>query len=314
MKLPQDIANLLAVTIRDVIWYRDKVDSFLAGCGVPKAVMIEVEDLRRVKTPTIKVVHYVLEELDRRGDEGWAVARKILTDMHYWKDVHSVEPDRKAKAVASLKELQKAYQQYKAQQAFQEQQQRHELRMHEERQDRVAMSHLDHPKLQGFRDEFDQIWVMGNPRERGDRFEDLMNRIFEYFSEASKGSFRRVGEQIDGQFYFDKHWYLVEVRWRQEKASAADISVLRDRAKSAYGGDTRALFISFNGFSEECLQSLSGTSDERVILMDGVDLRDVLNCDIGFDVLLAEKQAEIVRTKQPFISARDILSRRRGQA
>lgn len=58
------------------------------------------------------------------------------------------------------------------------------------------------------------------------------------------------------------------------------------------GGDTKALFISFSGFTSECLESLHNQSDERVVLLDGFDLRCVLNCDIGFDVLLVEKQAE----------------------
>ncbi len=307
MKLPQDLANLLAVAIRDVVWYRDKVNSFLEGCGVPESIMIEVRRLRGTDAQTIKKVNYVLEELGNKGDEGWMVARKMLTDMHYWKDLHSIEAERKDKAIKSLQELQKAYAKYKAQKDYQEQQVRQEERMQRERETRSQTSGLDHARLQGFRDEFDQVWSLSDLKERGDRFEDLMNRIFDYFSEDSKGSFRRVGEQIDGQFYFDKHWYLVEVRWREQKSSAGDVSVLRGRAKEAYGGDTRGLFVSFNGFSSECLESLKGKTDERVILMDGVDLRDVLNCDISFDVLLAEKQADIVRNKRPFISARDIL-------
>ena len=119
-----------------------------------------------------------------------------------------------------------------------------------------------------------------------------------------------MGEQIDATFYFDKHWYYVEIRWKEKKASAADISVLRDRAKEAYGGDTKALFISFNGFTEDCLDSLSGKSDERVILMDGMDLRYVLDCAIAFDVLLAEKQAEMIQNKRPFVGCREIIDRR----
>ena len=110
-------------------------------------------------------------------------------------------------------------------------------------------------------------------------------------------------------FFFDKHWYYVEIRWRKEKASAADVSVLRDRAKSAFGGDTKALFISFNGYSEDCLMSLIGKGDERVILMDGYDLRSVLDCSIAFDVLLACKQADIVQNQRPFIGVAEILQK-----
>ncbi len=96
---------------------------------------------------------------------------------------------------------------------------------------------------------------------------------------------------------------------KSEQAIAADVSVLRDRAKDAFGGDTKALFISFNGFSRECIESLKGKSDERVVLMDGLDLRCVLDCQIAFDVLLAEKQGEMVRGR-PLVSATEIIIRR----
>jgi hypothetical protein len=148
--------------------------------------------------------------------------------------------------------------------------------------------------------------------ERGNRFQDLMNRIFKYYCDESKGDFNRKGEQIDGLFYFDKHWWYVEVRWRQQKAKAADISILRDRARDAFGGDTKALFVSFNGYTDDCLASITGKGDERVILMDGYDLRCVLDCQIAFDILLAEKQADIVQNRRPFVGAAAIIERRRA--
>jgi hypothetical protein len=44
--------------------------------------------------------------------------------------------------------------------------------------------------------------------------------------------------------------------------------------------------------------------------MDGFDLRCVLNCDIAFDVLLAEKQAQLVGNKRPLVSASEIIAKR----
>ena len=207
----------------------------------------------------------------------------------------------------SLTALQEAYKKYEAQLKYQLEQ---EAKMHSERIERTRMSELDHSKLQSFRDEFDEVYALSDPELRGNRFQDLMNRIFKYYCEDSKGDFNRTGEQIDGLFYFEKHWWYVEVRWRKDKASAADVSVLRDRARDAFGGDTKALFIAFNGFSDDCLTSMTGKGDERVILMDGFDLRCVLDCQIAFDVLLAEKQAEIVQRLRPFIGAREIIQRR----
>ena len=307
MRLPQDIANLLAVTVRDVIWFKDSVCAFLDGCGVPRSIMIQVNRQKR-ETPTIKLILFVLGELAGKGREGEKVAREMLTRMYYWKDIHSVPQERKDIALTSLKTFQDAYKKYEAQARFQEEQ---EAKMHAERIERTKTSELDHAKLQGFRVEFDQIHVLSNPQERGNRFQDLMNRIFKYYCEDSKGDFKREGEQIDGLFYFEKHWWYVEIRWTKEKASAGDVSILRDRARGAFGGDTKALFISFNGFSDDCITSMTGRGDERVVLMDGYDLRCVLDCQIAFDVLLAEKHAEAVKMLRPFVSVREIVQRRK---
>jgi hypothetical protein len=307
MRLPQDLANLLAIAIRDAVWFQNAVAGFLTSSGVHPELMKVVVQRQRAKVPTVKIVHELYERLDAYGEAGEPVLRKMLTDMYYWNDLHSIPPDRKPTALSSLQELRKAYDRHKAQREFQEQRER---QMHSQRVERTALSSLDHAKLQRFRDEFDVIHQLSDRQERGNRLQDLLNKILQYYSERSLGAFNRTGEQIDATFYFDKHWYYVEIRWKEQKANAADVSVLRDRAKDAYGGDTKALFISFNGFTHDCLNSLSGKSDERVILMDGVDLRDVLDCAIAFDVLLAEKQAEMIQNKRAFISSREIIARR----
>src|SRR6202035_2613453 len=96
-----------------------------------------------------------------------------------------------------------------------------------------------------------EIYPMPDTNERGTRFEKFMNEVFDYYCQRSEGPFRRVGEQLDGLFIFDNHPYYVEIRWKKKKATAADVSVLRDRAQAGFGGDTKALFLSFEGFSPE---------------------------------------------------------------
>jgi len=305
VRLPQDITNLVAIAIRDVIWFKQNVRSFLEECDIPKSIMVEVSRMLR-DTPTIKIVNHVFDQLAVKGEEGSTISKKILTKMYYWNDLHTIPPERKDKAVASLKALQEGYRRYKDQQLYQEEQ---EKKMQIQRVERVGMRGLDHAKHQTYRDNFDRIHGIVDRQERGNQFQDLMNEIFDYYCEDSKGPFQRTGEQIDGLFYFDKHWYFVEVRWRDEKANAADVSILRDRAKRAFGGDVKALFVAFNGFSQDCLESLVNQSEERVILMDGFDLRCVLDCQIAFDVLLHEKQLELVMNKRPFVTAREVLAK-----
>jgi len=194
MRLPQDIANLLAVAIRDVLWFKDNVRSFLRGCGVDSGLLAEMPS----DSATIKLVHHVLNRLGSLGKAGENPVKQMLTRMYYWKDIHTIPAERKDKALASLKELQKAYKQYLEQQRFQEEQER---RMHDDRVERTTMKALDHQKLQAFRDEFDRIIAETNPQTRGNRYQDLMNKIFDYYAEESRGSFKRTGEQIDGLFY-----------------------------------------------------------------------------------------------------------------
>jgi hypothetical protein len=297
-RLPLDISNLLALAIRDLIWYKDKIISFFNECGVPKSIIIEIE--KNKKQATLKTVQFVLNELFIKGEDGYNVAKTILTKIYYWKDIHSIPIDRKDDAINSLKELQKAYKLYNAQEQYNKEQV-----MQKAREERVKMKALDHNKLKDFRDRFDQIFIL-EPQERGNSYEKLLNDVFDYYFIDSFNGFKRTGEQIDGQFYFDGHWYYIEVRWKENQAIAADISVLRDRARNAFSGDVRAVFISFNGFTDDCINSLE-TSGEKVILLNGYDFRLVLECNIALDVLLHNIQAHLIKNKINYVSAKDII-------
>src|SRR5271157_5228106 len=219
MRLPQDIANLLAVAIRDVIWYKNSVVSFLKDCGVPPILLKKVEREFQEKTATVKVIHKLLDDLDTFGESGWVPAKTMLTKMNYWKGLETIEADRRPKAEKSLAALRLGMKDYLAQQEFESRKEREtrEKAMQADREARETISTLDHKKLQSFRDEFDSIYKLKDERERGNKFEPLMNRIFAHYNERSEGSFRRTGEQVDGLFYFDKHWYFVEIRWKGYK-------------------------------------------------------------------------------------------------
>ena len=51
MRLPQDMSNLLAVAIRDVIWFRNNVRAFLKQCGVSGTILAELPE----DAPTVKL-------------------------------------------------------------------------------------------------------------------------------------------------------------------------------------------------------------------------------------------------------------------
>lgn len=313
MQISQELANALAVSVRDVLWYKPEVKRYLTRSDVPRTILNEaIHNLD--SEPTIKVILSVLEQLETFGNSGELPMRKMLTTMYHWSSFENIEEPRRTKAETSIARLREVYDKFMAQREFDERKQREEWqrKSQEERVQRTQLSPLDHKKLQAFRDRFEQAYILHSERERGDRFEELMNEVFDYYTSRSDGPFRRSGEQIDGLFYFDNHPYFVEIRWKKEKTKAADISVLRDRAAAGFGGDTKAVFISFEGFSAECYQRLNGRAGERVILMDGNDILALLAGEIAFDVLLAEKLMDLAKGERAFIGASEIIARRRS--
>jgi hypothetical protein len=302
-KLPEILVSRFAVAARDVLWFKPKVLGVFDRAGVPRSIMAE---LRQNKSePTIKLSHRTVELLEQMGEPGLKVLQTLIREVAEWDDLSHLEPAKRTIAKASQAALKSAVKDYANRRRYLRDREKENQR---EREAKGQISQLDHARLQSFRDRFDTAFIMKNAQLRGNALEDLINDIFDYYCPKNRGPFRRVGEQVDGNFVFGEHHYFCEIRWRQEKASAADVSVLRDRAAAAFGGDVRALFVSFEGFSSECLEKLNRRgAAERVILMDGVDLRAVLNADIAFDILLDEKLALAVREGRAFVSARELV-------
>ena len=136
MPIPTDIENLLAVAVRDVIWFKQSVYKFFSSNGVPPLVLKDVRRLQADNVPTIKIVHHVLGELDLLGDVGVVTAKRLLTSMNNWKDLGSIQAERRGQAASSLEAFRLACAQFLVEQAFEERQARekrerdaHESRM-----------------------------------------------------------------------------------------------------------------------------------------------------------------------------------------
>jgi hypothetical protein len=305
-RLPEALVSRFAVALRDVLWFRDRVERFLQRAGVPPAIMRDVRASR--SDATIKKAQRVIDLLEQSGASGATVIQSLFTQLADWSDLSHLDGEKRKLALRSQHALKEEIKAYADRRRYVEQK---ELEQHQEREARGRPRPLDHARLQQFRERFDTAFQMTDAQARGNVLESLLNEVFDYYCPDNRGPFRRTGEQVDGHFRYDGHEYLCEIRWRAEQAIAADVSVLRDRATAGFGGDVRALFVSFNGFTPECLESLKARAgQERVILMDGVDLRAVLNSDLAFDVLLSEKLAWAVRQQRAFVPVREIVQAR----
>jgi hypothetical protein len=123
------------------------------------------------------------------------------------------------------------------------------------------------------------------PHPRGFAFEKFLYDLFGGNGLTPRGSFRLIGEQIDGSFEFKDQVYLLEAKWQNEKTGEDDLLVFSGKIGSRAEW-ARGLFISYAGFSEDGLIAFSKGKRTNIIGMTGDDLATILlgNKSLG-DVL-----------------------------
>lgn len=124
--------------------------------------------------------------------------------------------------------------------------------------------------MQELHRQFLELLAESNTQARGYKFEHFLNELFFVHGLAPRGSFRLVGEQIDGSFELLGSTYLVEARWRKEAANSTDLLALRGKAEKSEW--TRGLFISANGYSDLTSETHRIGRKVNLIAMSGHDI------------------------------------------
>lgn len=156
------------------------------------------------------------------------------------------------------------------------------------------------PQTVDFRELYMQVFREKDPQKRGYAFEDFLNKFFANHGLAPRGSFRVLGEQIDGSFVFEGATFVVEARWRALPANAADLFVLRAKAEKSEW--TRGLFISINGFSDLAADTFRTGRKANLIAMSGQDLMLILDQRWTLVDALREKLRHTGETGDVFLS------------
>lgn len=141
------------------------------------------------------------------------------------------------------------------------------------------------------------------PQARGYAFERLLKDLLDAFGLSARGSFRLVGEQVDGSFELDGETYLIEAKWQDGLTGAADLHVFHGKLeqKAVWA---RGVFISYAGFSEDGLAAFGRR--KQLVCMDGLDIFEALDRGIGLDRVLRAKVRRAGETGAPFVRLRDL--------
>ncbi len=77
--------------------------------------------------------------------------------------------------------------------------------------------------IEGLQKRFNELAATQDHRKRGFLFESFLIDLFLAFDLNPRGSFKIVGEQIDGAFEFQNTQFLLEAKWEKERQSAAPL-------------------------------------------------------------------------------------------
>lgn len=211
--------------------------------------------------------------------------------------------DRKYEAaVDALKALREVVEPYRALRTEAEEASRHQR----EDEARAAVQRAIRIKLADLKEFLYGLTREENHQARGYALEKLLNQLFALYDIDAKGSFRIVGEQIDGAFTFEGTEYLFEAKWQKDPAVVADLDSFSSKVGRKLE-NTLGLFLSVNGFKESVLTTYA-QHRSRFFLMDGTDLSAVVEDRIALPDLLRRKRQHASQTGEVFISAYRVLA------
>ncbi|MBC2005483.1 hypothetical protein HCA78_17045 [Listeria booriae] len=155
----------------------------------------------------------------------------------------------------------------------------------------IAPSNTAYPEIvndmdfEYFKDKLSQLAQLDDPRKRGFAFEKYLKELFDNANLNPRGSFKIIGEQIDGSFEINNAYYLLEAKWTGKKTEKSDLVIFNEKVSSK-SGYTRGLFISYSGYSTDAVSTLSHGRTINIILMTceelaislsrGINIRDII--------------------------------------
>jgi hypothetical protein len=141
-------------------------------------------------------------------------------------------------------------------------------------------------------------------KQRGLAFEKFLVDLFHHSDLAPRGSFKLIGEQIDGSFILDGTTYLVEAKWQQLKIGNLDLQGFAGKV-STKAQWTRGFYISYSGYSADGFIAFQ-KSPTALICMSGEELHYILKHALNFVEVLRRKVRHASETGEAFIDIRTI--------
>lgn len=269
--------------------YHAALNSFLLRSGLPPARLADSRKLaedrasgRFDKAPKRYVVQIVLQDIATMEAEGDRIIAAMVTSL-----LQMSFPDASETALAAVQALQSRIKSDKEVRAEQREAERRAAAEEKRKGERVREAARAGRTAQrdSLRDRFVGLTSETNAQSRGYLFETFLNDLFEFEGLDPRGSFRLVGEQIDGSFNWRSRTYLVEAKWTKAPAAGLEFGAFNYKLEGKTV-DTRGLFIAVNGYSTDAIKGMNSKGALKFVCVDGAHLMRALSSEEGIVPIL----------------------------
>lgn len=139
-------------------------------------------------------------------------------------------------------------------------------------------------ELQRVPEDADRAWF----QNRGREFENLLKDLLTLEGLEPRIRIRPIGQEIDGSFYFNGRYILIEAKWHRNSTPASQIFAFKGKVNGKLIG-TLGVFISISKFSKDAVKAVICGQKINILLFDQEDFEFCLNSEIGFSQVLKFK-------------------------
>lgn len=275
----EEIEVLIKEGIANLYWYRADLKKAWLRSSVNNKLIEEIYAMKESDGSPIskrKLMDVLYEKLrshpyDKRLEISRNFVRRLIEHQNFVPQDEKHRVDKAERCALKLKEI------------IQKQEKEREEREFKKKSAPPDPRHVYNQELEKISNEFKKIKKL-EPTKRGYALEKIFTKLMEISKISVHEPFRIKGEQLDGGIKYDGHYYLIELKWTEEKIGGDEIGAFYYKVDGKL--DSRGLIISMNGFTDGVLESLPKGKGIKVMLLDGLHLTNVITGIYTFQELL----------------------------
>lgn len=275
---PPELVDILIQTIPTLVKSKKLLLSFFRNAGVSVSTLKPYEDLIARDRDSVKmydITRELLIKLNEQGDQALSARRKILQAVVDFEDFDTCcYENRRYEArglVCKVREIVNRKDAFTRMDIERKQEKLNTIKQRE-----ATIFEEQNKKKEHIKKVKSDLYLLikdDNPHKRGKALEKVLNELFACYGILIRDAFTVSGynsegivEQIDGVIQFEGTYYLVEMKWWQERIGKSEINdhIVRMQER---GGRVSGLYISFSDYSAASITACHNALNYGIVVV-----------------------------------------------